>query len=174
MRYVACLLPVSLAFLAILTACDAPEPTDLRVGAHVFSVHFPEEWEHFDYGEQHQFRKDFERITLEDSRLSGRNLEKSAEIALVQFREDGRREVASSRHVLVGGRDALAIDTWDHLSHEFRKSYVFVNNQGDLLVIYMMQGRFEAMDAAFGELLASVAFPDSLDAAGGTVPRGRN
>lgn len=160
MRRLVGLLSISLIMLA---ACDRQDPpVELQVGDHRISVAIPKDWEHFDYGDRYHIRKDFDRIVIEDLPLSGRNLEKAAERAMVRFREDERRETATSVEFQLDERDALAIDTWDLLSHEYRKSYVFVNNGGDLLAIYMMQGRFENMEAAFGELLASFTFTDSL------------
>jgi len=162
-----------LAALALLAACDRPDlPVQLQVGAHTISVVIPPDWEHLDYGDRHHFRRNFDRIVIEDLHRSGRDLEKAAEKAMVQLREDGRREIATSVSFQVDKRNALVIDTWDLLSHQYRERYVFMNNKGDLLVIYMMQGRFETMEAAFGELLASFTFVDSLAVTGTPVSNG--
>ena len=106
---------------------------------------------------------------IEDLQRSGRDLEKAAEKAMILLREDERREVTTSVPFQIDERNALAIDTWDLFSHRYRKSYVFVENQEELLVIYMMQGQFETMEAAFGELLASFTFVDSLAVTGTPV-----
>lgn len=161
------------AALVMLAACDKPDPpVELQVGAQKIFVVIPKDWEHFDYGDRHHIRKGFDRIVIEDLSQSGRDLEKAAERALVQLREDERRETAMSTEFLLDGRDALAIDTWDILSHEDRKSYVFVEDWGDLLVIYMMQGQFETMAEAFDEIITSFAFVDSLAVTGAPVPGG--
>ncbi len=138
----------------------------MRIGDHAITVLFPQDWEHVDYGEKHQFRQDLNRISLEDMGFLGRDIDKAIEYALVKFREDGRRETASRDTLQITGRDARIIDTWDHLSHQYRKRYLFVINDKSLLVIYTMQGRFEMMEPAFTELTASLAFVDSLGQAG--------
>ncbi len=152
--------------LSLTAACDQPEPTRIQVGTHAVSLMVPPDWEHFDSGEKHQFRKDFERIAVEDMGRMGWNIDKAIERALVQLREDGRRETASRDSFQVSGRPARAVDTWDHLSHQYRKRYVFVMNEKSLLALYMAQGQFELMDAVFEGLKTSLAFTDSLDLAG--------
>ena len=151
--------------LSLMAACDQPEPTRLQVGAHAVSLVIPPDWEHFNYGEQHLFRKDFERISIEDLGTLGSDIDRAVERALVQLREDGRRETASRDSFQVSGRQARMIDTWDHVSHQYRKRYVFVMNERSLLALYMMQGQFELMDSAFEGLKVSLAFTDTLDLA---------
>ncbi len=149
------LLPVLL-----LTGCGEPEPTALQVGAHDIVVVFPADWEHFNFGEQHQWRRDFQRIAIQDYDNLGR-LDLAIERAMVKLAEDGRREVASRDTLQVSGREARMIDTWDHVSHEYRKRYLFVINQRKLLVLYTMQGRFEVVEPAFTAMANSLAFVDT-------------
>jgi len=167
----ACLI---LFVLTLLAACDQPEPVELQVGTHVITILFPADWEHVDFGQRHQFRKDFERISIEDLGPMGKNLDKAAERAMVQMGEDGRREVASRSRIQIDGRDAVEIDTWDHISHQYRKRYVFVMDERKILAITMMQGKFETMEATFDGLLASIAFVDSLDGVGVPDSTGRD
>ena len=153
---------VVLVGLAWLAVCGGPQPQDLRVGVHALSVITPDDWEHLDYGTRHHFRRDFARISIEDLQRPGRDLKWAAEHVLERLGENERREVASSVLDSVGRREVLKIDTWDRVSHEHRKRYVFVNNLGELLVVYTMQGSFETMQAAFEELVASITFAESL------------
>ena len=169
MRRVCCLLLFATLMVA---ACDKPEPVPLQVGVHAISVVFPPDWEHFDFGDKHQFRNELERISIEDFGFLGRDLDKAVERAMVMAREDGRRETASRDSLRITGRDARVIDTWDHLSHQYRKRYLFVINEKSLLAVYTMQGRFESMERIFNELTASLAFVDSLQQAG--LPDGGN
>jgi len=159
-------IPVILAILALLPACSKQEPTLLKIGDHTITAFLPEGWEHFNYGERHQLRRDFARISLDDLGLQGSDLDRAAARVMPKIGENDRRSVASRQAFLIGDKDALAIDTWDTFSHEYRKRYVFVIDGRSLLAIYTMQGDFSEMEAAFEELVASVAFPDSLDQAG--------
>jgi len=169
MRRVCCLF---LFATLLVTACDKPEPVPLQVGAHAISIAFPPDWEHLDFGDKHQFRNKRARISVEDFGFLGKNLDKAIERAMVMTREDGRREVASRDSLEITGRDARVIDTWDHLSHQYRKRYLFVINEKSLLVVSTMQGRFESMEKTFNELTASLAFVDSPGQAG--LPDGGN
>ena len=85
---------------------------------------------------------------------------------MVKLREDGRRENAWRDTLQISGRDARLVQTWDHLSHQYPKRYLFVENDRRLLVIYTMSGPFETMETAFTALTASLAFVDSLDVPG--------
>lgn len=152
-------------FLVILvTGCGEPEPTSFQVGAHDITLNVPGDWEHFDFGQQHQWRQDFQRIAIQDYDGLGSYIDLALERAMVKLREDGRREVASRDTLQISGRDARMIDTWDHVSHQYRRRYLFVLNQDKLLVLYTMQGQFELMESAFTELANSLAFVDTTGA----------
>ena len=160
-----CMAGLLLMGVLLLAACDKPEPEPLQVGDHAVKVLFPQGWEHVDYGDRHQFRQDLSRISLEDMGRLG-HLDLALERAMVKLREDGRRENAWRDTLQISGRDARLIQTWDHLSHQYPKRYLFVENDRRLLVIYTMSGPFETMEPAFTELTASLAFADSLDVPG--------
>jgi hypothetical protein len=163
-----------LVFLVVVAACSEPDPVELTVGAHAISVLFPEEWEHLDYGDKHQFRKDFERIALEDLGRQGGTLGEAAVRVMTGLGENERRSEATRRLFSISGREALEIDTWDNTSHEFRKRYVFVRDKRNLLAIHMMQGKFADMKAPFGDLVASLAYTDSLEIESDPVTGGRD
>jgi len=154
-------------FLMILmTGCGEPESVPLQVGTLDITVIFPSGWEHIDYGQQHQWRHDFQRIAIQDYDGLGSEIELAIARAMVKLLEDGRREIASRDTLQISGRDARMIDTWDHVSHQYRKRYLFVLNQNKLLVLYTMQGQFELMEPAFAELANSLAFIDTTVADG--------
>jgi hypothetical protein len=163
MRCVICLILLGTLPLA---ACDKPEPVPLQVGDHAISIIFPQDWEHISYGDRHQFRQDLNRISLEDMGRLGR-IDLALERAMVKLREDGRRENAWRDTLQISGRDARMVQTWDHLSHQYPKRYLFIVNDRSLLVVYTQSGQFEAMETAFTELTASQAFTDSLGVPGG-------
>lgn len=161
------LLFLPLLALLVLTSCNRSPAADesagpLQIGSHAVSVVPPPEWEHFDYGERHHFRKDFERISIEDLGALSSDLNEAAQIAMTRLREDELRAEASRLHFTIDGRHAVAIDTWDRMSHQYRKRFVFVENKGEILAMYTMMGSFEAMEPAFDGLLLSLAFTDSL------------
>jgi len=158
-----CLRILPLLLLLLVTACDKPKPEPLQVGDHAITILFPKDWEHVSYGDRHQFRRDMNRISLEDMGRLGR-LDLALEKAMVKLREDGRRENAWRDTLQINGRDARLVQTWDHVSHQYPKRYLFVENNNSLLVVYTQSGQFEAMEAAFTELTASLAFADSLRA----------
>jgi hypothetical protein len=154
--------------LALAPGCgqEAPRPAELQVGPHRISVLLPDGWEHIDYGDTHQLRRELARISVEDLGWLDGDIDTAADSALVLLREDERRGEASRHHWQIDGRDAVTVDTWDRLSHEYRKRFVFVNNERSLLAISMMPGQLEAMEEAFDTLTASLSFVDSLVAPG--------
>ena len=156
-----CFRVLPLLLLLLFTACDKPQPEPLQVGDHAIMIQFPKDWEHVSYGDRHQFRQDLNRISLEDMGRLG-YIDLALERAMVKLREDGRRENAWRDSLQINGRDARMVQTWDHLSHQYPKRYLFVENDHRLLVIYTMSGPFEAMEPTFTELTASLAFVDSL------------
>jgi hypothetical protein len=151
--------------LLLITACDKPQPEPLQVGNHALMIRFPEDWEHVNYGDRHQFRQGQNRISLEDMGRLG-NVDLALERAMVKLREDGRRENAWRDSLQINGRDARLVQTWDHVSHQYPKRYLFIVNNSSLLVVYTQSGPFELMEAAFTELTASLAFADSLGVLG--------
>ncbi len=157
---------LGLFLVILLSGCEEPEPIPLQVGAHDITVNVPADWEHFDYGQQHQWRQDFQRIAIQDYDGLGTRIDLAIDRAMVKLREDGRREVASRDTLQISGRDARMIDTWDHVSHQYRRRYLFVLNQDKLLVLYTMQGQFELMEPAFTDLANSLAFVDTTGAGG--------
>ena len=152
--------------LVLVTGCgDQPQPTPLQVGTHRISVVLPEGWEHLDYGDEHQLRREFARISLVDMGRSGGDIEVGADRALRNLREDERREEATREYRRIDGREAVTVDTWDRVSHEHRKRFLIVVNDRSLLVLHTPQGQFETMAETFAGLAASLAFVDTLPGA---------
>jgi hypothetical protein len=162
MRYLS-ILPL---LLLLVPACDQPEPEPLQVGVHALEILYPPDWEHVNFGNRHQFRREGNRISLEDMGRLG-HLDLALEKAMVKLREDGRRENAWRDSLEIDGRQARLVHTWDRVSHQYPRRYLFVENDRALLVVYTQSGRFEAMERVFTELTASLAFADSLGATGG-------
>lgn len=149
--------------LALLAACGGqPDATHLQVGAHSIVVTVPDGWEHLDYGSTHQLRRGLSRITIADMDSLGDDVKWAARRALATLGEVERRDEASRREFQITGRDAIEIDTWDRMSHQYRKRFVFVNDQERYLAVYTQLGKFEAMETAFDSLVTSIAFTDSL------------
>lgn len=158
------LFPLILATL-LLASCDKPEPTALQVGDHAITVLFPQDWEHINHGDKQQFRQAQERISLEDMGRLG-YLDLALERAMVKLREDGRRENAWRDTLEINGRRARLVHTWDRVSHQYPRRYLFVENDRSLLVIYTQSGQYEKMETAFNELTASIAFVDTVEQTG--------
>lgn len=164
MRRTSSLILFSVLFsILLLAACDKPEPVPLQVGDHAITIFFPQDWEHVNFGNKHQFRHEQERISLEDMGRRGWDLNRAITRAMGTLGENERREEASRDTLEISGRTAMVIDTWDHVSHEYRKRYLFAVNDRSLLVVYTMSGQFELMEPAFTELIGSIAFVDTVD-----------
>jgi len=156
---------IPLFALAALAACETEEPVPpvtIQAGSHSIAVTLPNGWEHLDYGSRHQLRRGTARISIEEMDSLGPYVGSAARRALVRLNEMERRDIASTREFEVTGRSAIAVDTWDHLSHQWRKRFVFVNDLGNYLALYTMSGQFENMEGAFDSLVTSLTFTDSL------------
>jgi hypothetical protein len=88
---------------------------------------------------------------LEDSPLSA-----LAERVLPDLDASTHRAIADRRELAIDGRDALRIDTWDKLSHDHRRSFLFVANRGNLLAVRMGLGRFADLQPAFETLVETL------------------
>lgn len=164
MRRVCCLL---LFASLLMAACDKTEPpTPFQIGNHSITLVIPPDWEVINYGDKYQLRHDQERISLEDVGRWGRNLDVAIESAMILLEKDNRREEASRDTLEIPRRPAMVVDTWDHVSHEYRKRYLFALNKGRLLTVYTMSGQFEKMEPSFNEIAASIAFVDTVEQAG--------
>jgi hypothetical protein len=95
------------------------------------------------------------------SQISARprlDLETLADAALAELGHDERRSVAGRRRVAIDGREALRVDTWDRLSHQYQSRHLFVMNEGHLLVARTELGGFSEMEGALDTLTGSLAF----------------
>lgn len=158
-------LPLALVLVLMLPggcAREEPRPVELRVGDHRVSLVLPEGWEHLDYGDRHHLRRDLERISIEVLDLPDYDLDALVDTGLHHLKEDERRDEASRERFELAGHEAMVVDTWDRLSHQHRKRFLFVGAGEGLLTIYMMQGEFEAMEPAFDALVTSLVLVDSL------------
>jgi hypothetical protein len=147
---------IGLGLILVLSggcAQEPPHPVELQVGEQRISVVVPEGWEHLDYGDRHQLRQGFASISIEEA--GG-----APDKALRRLGENEQRDIAARTPLQIGNHEGLIVDTWDRLSHQHRKRFCFVQGKGPLLVIYMMQGKFETVQPDFDALIASIALVD--------------
>ena len=140
---------------------------DLRIGRHRVSVRIPPGWERIDYGQRQEFRRGETRIALVDggdlpfSKSPDAFDEETVARALRLFRHDPRRwEIAGRTLLSAGPRKALAVDTWDPLSHALHQRTILLANRGRLLVAGMFQGTWGTTAGSLDALVGSVRFQD--------------
>jgi hypothetical protein len=95
-------------------------------------------------------------ILAQISALPDPNLPSIARVMLDEMGHDERHDIAEEEAMAVDRRDALRVDTWDRLSHDFRKRYVFILDGGNILVAWTEFGKFAEMEEAFDALVASL------------------
>jgi hypothetical protein len=100
----------------------------------------------------------FQTVLGEIARLPQPSLPELAAGAVAELEPMDRREIAMQREISIAGRSGLAIDTWDRLAHAQRKRYVFVVNEGDVLMVRMVFGAFESIEDTFDDLVASIRY----------------
>lgn len=138
--------------------------SEIRVGGRRVSVRIPPSFERIDYGERQEFRHGEVRIALVDGGEipPGQELddERLVDRALRLFEHDPRRwAIGGKTRLRVGSREALAVDTWDPLSHAFHKRTVLFLHDGRLLVAGTTMGAAEATKAPLDAIVRSVRFP---------------
>lgn len=152
-------------FLVFAIGCSeksAPPPTAMQVGKHHILIQVPEGWEHVNYGDRHQLRKDQARISIEAFRLPNGNLNEDVVDGLKRLGETSQRDEASRTLLDLGGNEAALVDTWDRLSHQWRKRFLFVEAGYDVVAFYTMSGQLETMEPVFNTIMSSFALADSL------------
>ncbi len=142
--------------------------TELHVGEHRLTVRAPRDWELVDYGQRQEFRHGEARIVLVDAGevpggASAGEIDDEAVVdrALRLFGHDPRRwKVAAKTRLHIGPREALAVDTWDPLSHVYHQRAILFLNAGRLLAAGAVQGTTEETKGRLDELVRSIRFPD--------------
>jgi hypothetical protein len=138
---------------------------DLQIGRHRVSVRIPPGWERIDYGQRQEFRRAEMRIALVDGGELPAPVrpdafdDETVERALRLFEHDPRRwEIAGKTLLSAGPRKALAVDTWDPLSHALHQHTILLANGGRLLVAGTFQGTWGTTVGALDALVGSVRF----------------
>jgi hypothetical protein len=150
---------------------EAPKGGDvaeLRVGEHRVTIRVPRDWEHIDYGQRQEFRHGEARIVLVDAGRvetagTGREIddERVIERARRLFDHDLKRwEISAKTRIRVGPQEALAVDTWEPLSHVFHNRTILFVNAGRLLVAGTAQGTAEETKGPLDALARSIRFSD--------------
>ncbi len=160
-----------LSAAAAATSPDEPaggEVAVVRVGEQRVTVRIPAGWEHVDYGKRQEFRRGEARVALlrrrpgpartRAGKIDDPNARRTrAAHASTTIRAGGRSR--PGRPSRSSGRDALAVDTWEPLSHAYRERFYFVLNAGRLLVAAArVMGPAEETKAPLDALVRSIRF----------------
>ena len=91
-------------------------------------------------------------------RLPEPDLATLSAVVLGDFDHGPRRDIELQGRLILDGREAYRIRTWQRLTHDGRRRHVFVVNRGNLLVIRTEMGRDEVLGPAFDTVVRSLAF----------------
>jgi hypothetical protein len=78
------------------------------------------------------------------------------EFVLLQSSDADRREISRHDSLEIHGSEWFSIETWDRLTHHYRRRIAFLDNQGFLLYLTTERGLYERTSGAFDSLLASI------------------
>ena len=81
-----------------------------------------------------------------------------ASVALADLDHGPRRDIERRERLILDGKEAHRILTWQRLTHDGRRRHVFVVNRGNLLVIRTAMGRDEVLGPAFDTVVRSLVF----------------
>ena len=85
-----------------------------------------------------------------------RDLDALVERALPEVDTAVHRAVAESRELEISGHEARLLETWDKLSHDHVRSYLFALVRGHLLVVRMELGELAELQPAFDVIVATL------------------
>lgn len=102
----------------------------------------------------------YTEILVQIASLPKRDIETLAIEALAEYEPLDRRTIAAQRAMIIDQRSALLIDTWDRLNHIQPMRYIFVLNEGNLLVVRTGLGTFSDIEPTYENLVASLRFQD--------------
>ncbi len=100
----------------------------------------------------------FASLLEEFDRLPEPDLATLASVALADFDHGPRRDIELQGRLILDGKEAYRILTWQRLTHDGRRRHVFVVNRGNLLVIRTAMGPDEVLGPAFDAVVRSVVF----------------
>lgn len=160
-----CTLAAVLLAASVCARETPPAPKEFELGAHRVQVTVPPAWEALDQGKQKRFRKGEFEIVLQNlgsAKPPPRTLDELIDWGLTALdagvAHDGRREVKSRRTVIVDGREAVAIETWNRLDHTNPQRIFLVDDDGELLSLHTERMAFDDTLAAFDAIRDSLHF----------------
>jgi hypothetical protein len=128
------------AAMVVSSACArenaTPSTREFGFGGRRFQVVVPAGWEALDQGKQKRFRKGESEVVLQDLGARTpppRDQDELIDWGLAAVGHDHRREEKSRLAVMLDGREAIDIETWNRLDHTNPQRIRFVNDEGDLL-----------------------------------------
>ena len=159
----------ALALVSVWSACagttTTPAPKEFELGAHRVQVTVPAGWEALDQGKQKRFRKGEFEIVLQNLGTRTpppRDLDELIEWGLAavgaDVGRDRRHELKSRRTVMLEGREAVDIETWQRLDHTNPQRIFFVDDDGELLALHTERMALADSLAAFNTIRDSLHF----------------
>ena len=100
----------------------------------------------------------YKEILVQLDTLPQRDIETLAMEALAEFEPVDRRTVRTQNPMIIDGRQAWLIETWDRLNHVGLARYIFVLDNGRFLVIRSGLGQFSNIEPDFEAITASLHF----------------
>ncbi len=100
----------------------------------------------------------YKEVLVQLATLPDRDIETLAKEALAEFEPVDRRTIRSQSPMIVDGRQAWRIESWDRLNHIGLMRYIFVLDNGRFLVIRTGLGQLSNMEADFDAITTSLRF----------------
>ena len=103
----------------------------------------------------------FDEMLIRLAAVPPRDLGEIADEGLAALGHDQRRDVKSRRAMTLDARDAVDLETWNRLSHTNPQRFIFLVNEGDLLVLYTSREGGAELVQAFASIRDSLHFADA-------------
>jgi len=113
-------------------------------------------WDRREHYDPFAVESAYTELLVQLETLPDRDITTLAVEVLADIEPLDRRTIHNQRPMLIDGRSALLVETWDRLNHVQPMRYIFVLNEGRFLIIRSGLGQFSEIEPVFGAITASL------------------
>ncbi|MGA1824215.1 MAG: hypothetical protein ACMUIP_06070 [bacterium] len=100
----------------------------------------------------------YQTVIKDVEALDTPKMSRIVEYALPNIRPGVHTEILDQHPTVINGHQGIRLDSWDRISHNQRKSHLFILNQGNLLIIQMVYGNYLEIKPVFDKMVNSLEF----------------
>ncbi|MGI9265465.1 MAG: hypothetical protein ACR2QU_11095 [Gammaproteobacteria bacterium] len=113
-------------------------------------------WDRREHYDPFAVESAYTELLVQLETLPDRDIDTLAVEVLADIEPLDRRTIRNQSPMLVDGRSALLIETWDRLNHIQPMRYIFILDEGRFLIVRSGLGQFSEIEPAFDAIAASL------------------